>query len=612
MLTLLTFLAWPIVLALLLLKRRTEPTQTTHYFSKHMLDIAWPFALVVTVYQGLVLYAEQRAPDQATIAQLIAAEQHLVPLKQLAKALTVPAMFSVGILFALLVLQFHIAGMSHRRAVHEAIEEGVKKGRSIVDTYGKVIKPPTLLITFAACFTLFGTELGEPLERLELRIGKLREGHAAFQREARGQLETAALEEAFEQALDSMPDDYERVVVNATELRRATEQAAKSYRALRRNYGVELPELERLEQVEAARAKRVETVRETVEPAAPRRRTGPASHPPPDVATQHALQEARELLERKPARLSPFRPALRGYTSGITKKTLGMLLSPNNAPGLAALLETHPLLDPVVKALRSVAVDRASDVIDRRAHELVLASLESPEEAGRIREAAAELVGRVSEAQRAATATEIEAAAAEIERQWTELGSARDLHESALTRAQARAQAEAEELQRQLVRQWRRLVSANVKPSKLRLFGDNPELAKLIGSIDTTGPPKDVHLQAMRTLVSELEGREAWERLDGLRRARGIVDDASLTYTQRHTRLSQLAQERGATAAETAFAELKPRPILPEPVGGLGTLSGFGRLGGLGAAEPFPTPRPIPRPRYTPTPTPRPRFRIRR
>ncbi len=122
---------------------------------------------------------ELRAKDGASLSQLIALERDIAWWNGFLKILTIPSVVATALLVLAILVQF---GVSVWRAVE--VRMAVGTAQAATGTYSKWLGFVSTTCALGATFTLFGSQAGEPTDKLELRIQELRDGYADYRKES--------------------------------------------------------------------------------------------------------------------------------------------------------------------------------------------------------------------------------------------------------------------------------------------------------------------------------------------------------------------------------------------------------------------------------------------
>lgn len=548
---LLPLISWLTTAALLNLKKRNSKRQGARfYFAKHMLDVAWPFATVMTLFAATLLYINGWASNSAPLEQLMAIEIKLNRIKALVKALAVPPQYQISILLVLISLQFELTAIAVCKNLHRALDLGVRSGRTLLQWYDLLLKPLVLLVTFATSFSFFGAELGEPADQLRLRIGTLREGYAALHRDLHERLQTEVRRRALQEALDNLPTNYSNIIADAVRHQETAKLVVQIHRQLQR-YG---PPPTQLATVAARYTSEgvphhAHDVMRRLAPSSSQQGLPTPAVPPESISSeakrlsQQTLEHATQALPVERKRPMQFRPPLRQYLSDLSKESLAQLLNPEHSLLLKSWLDTYPLAGPLVDALRATMLDSLQQKIDSQAQKLAREALHRPVDGPRISQVAANLVRKVSAAQRNAIARQTEQEAAILQRGLAELTAVKVTSEQLLSIKVQNTQTAVGRLKDDLRSLW-------LRKTKMHPWAPSPAT-----------------LMNIETLLLEIDKQPPLDQLALLQKAKRVLEVSSTPISRQIDELDSLARAYGVPGmAQRYNTWVNPsRPNLPLP-----------------------------------------------
>ncbi len=365
--------------------RAPQPRTLGHHVAKNLLALLVPATLVAFYYAALIGYFSSRVDDETTLARLVELEQRLGALTAFAKQLAIPVPLALGILFVLLVASLWSAARARDSDLLASLGDRTLVASSWVSRYGKIVGFATAVLSLVSSLTILGSEAGDELPDLELRVKQVRQGYADYQAQKQDLLRGAARLEALDDHFDEAPETYRFALHSFRAAHTARRSVRRKWSQATRDYDVHVAELERsvvwddVQREERTLGELDESAgRVPLEAIESRQGEWRPGDPRFDVMTEEQLSAKRlELLNedlagwREELRERLARSPWRKHLEGIHSKLLGLLVSHQHVEVLQRFVEAHPLVKPLVQVVEGVAKDLAAAHVEHRIDQLV-------------------------------------------------------------------------------------------------------------------------------------------------------------------------------------------------------------------------------------------------
>ncbi len=226
-----------IILIILILSKRSsidkaKKTGAHYHFYTLTLEFLVPLVAIVFFYSALAAFVS-RSGDSASLAYLIQLETTLTQVKSYLTILKLDAVQILGVLAFLYLLGLLGLSSSSSKGFFSFL-----KGYRI---WTRRIFVPLVILS---SLTLFGTQLGEPTNDLQLRIKTIRDGYADVRQEIKELVDHDTGSLLYSNAKDSLPPSYLGALAMSDEIADEIDALDSDYEAAKAEYGLNIPEIQ--------------------------------------------------------------------------------------------------------------------------------------------------------------------------------------------------------------------------------------------------------------------------------------------------------------------------------------------------------------------------------
>lgn len=359
-------------------KRHAE--RWSYHFLVYTIELFVPLT-IVAIFYAVLLSGVSNSPDTQTVAALVALEQRIEYLNSIVSRLKL----SPTQVLAALALLFCLGLLRISRAKSKQFSGGLKQ-------YQRWIGRVYLLVYLAGCFTLFGSQLGDPLGELRLRMKTIRDGYADVLDDTKDLLTRETQQQLYKKSTDALPPSYAAALALPKEIDKDLSELRTAYSNAQSDYKVKIPLVERVlatssspvgsnvsDKAEAPLTTDQRPVRERL--PRPESLRGPHSAAEvPHAATVERVQNARralrELLLKKPATI-----ALMEAEGGrqVIAQLPKSFTDAAKARVFQSLIERYPIVGPVVNVFVNTLDKKIEMRIENSLARLARLVLERPE-----------------------------------------------------------------------------------------------------------------------------------------------------------------------------------------------------------------------------------------